>query len=307
MMKKEPLVSVIMNCYNGEKYLSEAIDSIYSQSYKNWEIIFWDNVSTDRSAEIAKSYDGRLKYFCGTENVKLGAARNNACELATGKYIAFLDCDDFWFENKLEDQVLQMEKNPEVGLVFGPVEFIVEPEVMMTKMAKHFAQWNFAPHPPKSIYKQLLLVGNRIIFSTLLIRRESYIRTGGIDESLCQNEDLDLILNIARELKAVCTKDVCGAYRVHKTNYSASQDGLGVIELESILRKLPKDRDVIKARKANFSIYSIYLLRKGNFIQAANMLLLKGDVLWLLKRMLNKISAISIVGYTVHEKKQASR
>ena len=56
-----PLVSVVVNCYNGEKYLKEALDSIYAQTYKNWEIIFWDNASTDRTALIAKSYDKKLK------------------------------------------------------------------------------------------------------------------------------------------------------------------------------------------------------------------------------------------------------
>ena len=61
--KKTPLVSIIINCYNGEKYLAQAIDSIYNQTYKNWEIIFWDNASTDKSASIAKSYDSRLKYY----------------------------------------------------------------------------------------------------------------------------------------------------------------------------------------------------------------------------------------------------
>ena len=64
MERKNPLVSVIINCYNGEKYLREAIDSVIAQTYSNWEIIFWDNQSTDSSAEIVKSYnDDRIKYY----------------------------------------------------------------------------------------------------------------------------------------------------------------------------------------------------------------------------------------------------
>ncbi len=63
-MKKQPLVSIIMNCLNGEKYLSNAIDSVIKQTYKNWELIFWDNQSTDNSASILKRYkDKRIKYF----------------------------------------------------------------------------------------------------------------------------------------------------------------------------------------------------------------------------------------------------
>ena len=69
----QPLVSVIMNCYNSDKYLKEAIDSVYNQSYSNWEIIFWDNASNDSSSAIAKSYDERLKYFLAKENLRIKA------------------------------------------------------------------------------------------------------------------------------------------------------------------------------------------------------------------------------------------
>ena len=69
---KDPLVSVLMNCFNGEKYLREAINSVYTQTYKNWEIIFWDNKSKDKSAEIFKSYkDKRLKYYFRKKKSKL--------------------------------------------------------------------------------------------------------------------------------------------------------------------------------------------------------------------------------------------
>ncbi len=86
-------VSIIMNCLNGEKYLKDSIGSIYSQTYDNWEIIFWDNASTDRSDEIAQSYDSRLKYFRSDETYSLGKARNLAVSKAKGEYIAFLDVD----------------------------------------------------------------------------------------------------------------------------------------------------------------------------------------------------------------------
>jgi len=114
----QPLVSVIMNCFNGEKYLKEAIHSVISQTYKNWELIFWDNQSKDESSEIFKSYkDKRLKYFFANQHTSLYKARNLAIEKSKGEYIAFLDTDDLWVREKLE---LQMDffKNPEVGVVF---------------------------------------------------------------------------------------------------------------------------------------------------------------------------------------------
>ena len=100
-----PKVSIIMNCHNGEKYLREAIDSIYAQTYQDWEIIFFDNASTDTSAEIAKSYDSRLKYIRNEILITLGEARKEAVHKATGDWVAFLDTDDIWYPNKLEKQL----------------------------------------------------------------------------------------------------------------------------------------------------------------------------------------------------------
>ena len=100
MVNEEPLVSIIMNCYNSDRFLNEAIDSVYSQTYQNWEIIFWDNASTDTSAIIAKSYDERVKYHFESKTTSLGKARNLAVKKASGKYIAFLDCDDLWLPQK---------------------------------------------------------------------------------------------------------------------------------------------------------------------------------------------------------------
>src|SRR3989338_6378909 len=105
ILKQEPLVSVIMNCYNGEQYLREAIDSVYAQTYKNWEIIFWYNASTDDTQRIATSYDSRLKYFRADVNTPLGQARNMALKKATGIYIAFLDSDDVHLPCALQRQV----------------------------------------------------------------------------------------------------------------------------------------------------------------------------------------------------------
>ena len=78
MVVGKPLVSIIMNCYNSDHFLREAIESVYDQTYSNWEIIFWDNASTDSSPEIAKSYDDRLKYFRNNTTTNLGMARKLA-------------------------------------------------------------------------------------------------------------------------------------------------------------------------------------------------------------------------------------
>lgn len=106
------LVSIIMPNYNGEKYLKETLDSVLNQTYENWELLFVDDCSTDRSVEIVKSYkDSRIKLLLNETNSGAATSRNYALREAKGKWIAFLDSDDLWTNDKLEKQVEFMEKN----------------------------------------------------------------------------------------------------------------------------------------------------------------------------------------------------
>ena len=148
-MGQESRVSVIMNCYNGEEYLREAIDSVYAQSYKNWEIIFWDNASTDGTSQIAQSYDSRLRYFRADVNTHLGPARNMALAKAKTTYIAFLDSDDWWMPNKLEVSLRYLERGAD--LVYHNL-FIV------TKLHQKFF-WRIAPtrHLKSPVFDDLII------------------------------------------------------------------------------------------------------------------------------------------------------
>ena len=112
-----PKVTVIMNCYNSAEHLREAMDSVFRQSWPDWEIVFWDNCSTDDSAAIAQSYGEKVRYFLAEKTVPLGAARNLAIAKAEGSLLAFLDCDDEWLSTKLEKQVMLFNANPRLGLV----------------------------------------------------------------------------------------------------------------------------------------------------------------------------------------------
>lgn len=105
-------MTVIINCFNGEKYLREAINSVLAQTYENWEIIFWDNQSTDSTREIVQGYeDERIHYYYAPEHTNLGEARNQAMKKANGDYIAFLDSDDWWAPDFLSEgvSVIQQE------------------------------------------------------------------------------------------------------------------------------------------------------------------------------------------------------
>ena len=121
----EALVSVIMNCFNGEKYLKEAIDSVLNQTYSNWEIILWDNQSTDNSEGIVKSFnDNRIKYFYSEEFTILGEARNRALSKAQGEFIAILDCDDLWYPTKLEKQLMAAARECGYGRVLAGFHYL---------------------------------------------------------------------------------------------------------------------------------------------------------------------------------------
>ena len=109
--KKNTLISVIVNCHNGERFINRCILSIFDQSYKNLEIIFWDNNSTDNTFKIIKEFkDKRIKYFKSKKYTKLYEARNLALKKTKGEYIAFLDIDDTWEKHKLSKQLKKMLK-----------------------------------------------------------------------------------------------------------------------------------------------------------------------------------------------------
>ena len=115
-----PLISIIVNCHNGELYLKKSIKSIISQSYKNWEIIFFDNKSTDNSKKIIKKFeDHRINYFRSNKFLNLYQARNLAVEKAKGKYLCFLDVDDYWTKDKLKKQINFILKNKEYKIVYS--------------------------------------------------------------------------------------------------------------------------------------------------------------------------------------------
>ena len=101
-----PLVSIIVNCYNGRAFLNECIQSVINQDYQNWEIIFWDNNSEDDSVMIAQSFDeDRIKIHKSSKHTLLYEARNAALKCVNGDLVCFLDVDDYWHVNKLTRQV----------------------------------------------------------------------------------------------------------------------------------------------------------------------------------------------------------
>jgi glycosyltransferase involved in cell wall biosynthesis len=118
-MTERPLVSVIIPVYNYDLYLAEAIESVLSQTYQQLEVIVVDDGSTDQSSEVARSFAERGVQYCHQVHAGIGPARNKGVELAQGDYIAFLDADDRWPDEKIELQLRAFENDSTLEMVFG--------------------------------------------------------------------------------------------------------------------------------------------------------------------------------------------
>lgn len=129
------LVSIITPVYNASRFIEETIKSVQAQTYKEWEMILVDDCSTDNSYEIINRYskeDDRIKYIRLEKNSGAAVARNTAISNAKGKYIAFLDSDDIWYENKLEKQINFM-KDKNIGFSFTSYELMSEDGELLNK------------------------------------------------------------------------------------------------------------------------------------------------------------------------------
>ena len=200
----KPLVSIIINCFNGEHFLREAIDSIYQQDYSNWEIIFWDNASTDGSSEIARFYDHQLKYYLAPINTPLGEARNLALEMTKGKYIAFLDCVDRYLPGKISKQVASMESSG-AALCYGSAVVINEKgEVLKRNKLKD----------DNGYLLNKLLLRYEINMQTVMLR-SSVLSDNNLsfDLSLQFSPDYDLFMRIANDFRLCALSDFLVEYR----------------------------------------------------------------------------------------------
>jgi len=198
-----------MNCYNGEKYLREAIDSVYAQTYTDWEIVLWDDASTDGTEEIARSYDDKLRYFQGAKAVSLGQARNWALEKAKGEFIAFLDQDDLWLSEKLARQIPIFQTDTGVGIVISDIYFFNDRELIIS-------QAYLKKKPPTGIVFRELLKNYFISLGTAIIRRKALESlTYWFDERFTMIEESDLFLRIAYTWKLGYVDEPLAKWRMH--------------------------------------------------------------------------------------------
>lgn len=164
-----PTVSIIMNVRNGAATLREALESALAQTYRDWEVIVWDDCSSDDSARIVAEFaDPRLGYFLAPHDTSLGQARDLAMRHAHGEWLAFLDQDDIWLPRKLEFQ-MALTDSPQVSLIYGRTVCFYP-----GGRQRDYDQFHeFSDLPEGDIFAELLGRGCFIAMSSALIRRSA--------------------------------------------------------------------------------------------------------------------------------------
>lgn len=229
-MNNKPIISIIMNCYNGEAFLNEAINSITKQTFENWELIFFDNNSIDKSEKIAKSFkDSRIKYFKSDRLLNLYDARNLAVKKTNGDYISFLDTDDMWTKDKLEKQINFIKKNSNYKILYSNYYVLKNNE-------------------KKIMYKKELPSG--FITQKLLDFYGIGINTAFIDKSIFEQYnfkkdlniigDFDFFIQTSKKFQIGYISDPLTFYRIHENSFTKKNYNMYINELSNWIRENEK-------------------------------------------------------------------
>lgn len=209
----EPLVSIIMNGRNVSEYVGSAIDSVLSQTYRNWEIVFWDNRSDDGTAELVQGCkDQRIRYFLAESFTPLGQARNLAMRQSRGEFIAFLDCDDLWFPEKLKLQIPLFD-DEKVGLVYSDTIFFNELGHERILYGRNL--------PCQGECFRALLGRYFLSMETVVVRRSAIEgQSSWFDERFNMIEEADLFRRISHDWKIAGVPHPLAKWRVHASSWT---------------------------------------------------------------------------------------
>lgn len=207
----QPLVSVVMPAHNAANTIAASIDSVLNQSYPQIELIVIDDESSDETRNIVARYNSRLKLITQKKS-GAPAARNRGVHEASGEWIAFLDADDLWTENKIQRQ-LELCGNDSWShtdyIFFGNNQ---NDQVRCSDVSPKFG----------GDVLEYLLVENFLGTSTIMIRKSVFINSGGFDETLQSIQDWDLWLRVAQFHPLGYAAEVLGQYRIHNQSISRS-------------------------------------------------------------------------------------
>jgi len=246
----DPLVSIIIPAFNAEKYIKETIDSVFDQTFQDFEIIVVDDGSTDNTREILNQYGKRIRCIY-QENSGPSKARNTAIKAAHGEHIAFLDADDLWKSDFLERTVHIMQGHSELGYVFTEFDLFSKDGVITRHQIKddgRVAQipvgWQSGDEKifARSIWSDLA-TGCFIPTSGILIRRIALEKVGLFDEGLTHAEDRDLFIRLAREYDVGFIDECLSHKRQHPLGIGQDLEKV-VIGSDVVIRRLLARNDV---------------------------------------------------------------
>lgn len=244
--KNYPLVSVIINCFNGQKYLEQAVISVLNQSYTKWEIIFFNNNSSDKSHSIIEKFkDKRIKVFKSKQTYPLYKARNLALKNCKGDFISFLDADDWWLEDKIRDQVNFFLKNKEEDIVFSNLYIFREKNLKK----KVFIKDSFV----NGISTQQIINKFQMPILTTMIRRRIFNRIK-FNDFYSIIGDFDFSIRLSQIKKIHYLSKPLAVYRYHESNFTGKNIDLHILELEHWLKST--------CNKTNFKNINFMAIKK---------------------------------------------
>ena len=269
------LISIIVNCFNGEEYLEICLESILNQTYENWEVIFYDNCSIDNSKSIFNKFsskDNRFKYYKSDYNIPLYHARGEAIKHCKGEYIAFLDVDDIWVNDKLSKQILLFE-DMEIGLVVGNFYYLNQ---RGENIDLNQCNLIFNVLPKGKVISEMFRK-YFIHMSSLIIRKTAYDSLSkGFDSRWTILGDFDLCIRLNINWKLDAIDEPTTYYRYHSNNTGKTLgfkyvEEMGQLIQEyqsiSIISKLSEfDKFVKRYYWLNF-INNIYLSKKISWFE----------------------------------------
>jgi glycosyltransferase involved in cell wall biosynthesis len=211
------LVSVLIPSYNHEKYLSETIESVLDQSFKDFELIILDDFSRDNSRAIIENYqrkDKRIKAYFHKKNMGMASTINDLLSKASGKYVAYLDSDDLWDKLKLERQLAVLEKNDSL-VVYSEGE-IIDGNGVPTGQTFTQTAWGSNKKKSGRIFEELLF--ENFIFQSSIIHKRNIEKNIQFDEKLKYINDYKFWVDLAKKHQFFFIKTPLAKYRVHGKN-----------------------------------------------------------------------------------------
>lgn len=217
-------VSIVIPTFNRAKFIGDAIISVLTQSFQNFELIIIDDGSTDSTVDIVNAFNDPRIILLRQQNSGRSVARNKGLRVARGRYIAFLDSDDVYLEGKLEIQAAYMDKYPEFGMIYTSAYCI-------DSKGKRLDEQPYFALAEGNIYKQIAFFQPlTITLPTVMIRREVLDAVGNFDEAMERFEDTDLWRRIAKRYQVGAINVPTCLLRTHEDNTLAAQDPKRIVE-----------------------------------------------------------------------------